>query len=327
MSATATRPTPTRPTQPTERRLSVPAADAADASDNSAEAVANPSEPLSTGEQLRALGWEVNANQYRCVHLAARFDEELEWFRWGLKSASHWIAEQLQIQSSTAREWIRVGHALRHLPLIDAALAAQEISYAKARILTRWADTDNEEHLLALAYERSANRLTTAIARALADDGETDEAREARLHEGRAVTTWTDGDGMGIMRITLPPSVLKPIAAAVDELVDASQKHRLTAQRIRPRTRLINGAWLSESRTVARIRPRTRPMNQAWLNHHRPWLHQLKRGVECLIPCRQPCESCGSAGNLQTKTTGSFPVWLSSASMRSWPCSWASRSS
>lgn len=180
---------------------------------------ATTSTATTTEEELMALGWEINANQYRLVHLAARFDEELEWFRRGLKSASHWIAQQLEIQSSTAREWIRVGHALRDLPLIDAALAAQEISYAKARILTRWAGADNEERLLALALERSADRLSTAIARSLADDGETDEERDARLHEARSVTTWTDGDGMTIVRVVLAPSVAKPVVAAVDELV------------------------------------------------------------------------------------------------------------
>ncbi|MCP3935603.1 MAG: DUF222 domain-containing protein [Actinomycetia bacterium] len=179
----------------------------------------NDADPLSTGEELMALGWEINTNQYRLVHLAARFDEELEWYRQGLKSASHWIAERLQIQSSTAREWVRVGHALRHLPLIGAALAANEISYAKARILTRWADADSEERLLVLARERTANRLSPAIARALLDDGETDDERDARLHEARSVTTWTDGDGMAVVRIVLPPSVAKPVIAAVDELV------------------------------------------------------------------------------------------------------------
>ena len=146
---------------------------------------------LSTGEELAALGWEINANQYRVVHLAARFEEELDWFRRGHKSASGWIASQLEIQTPTAAEWIRVGHALRYLPLIDAAFAAQEISYAKARILTRWADEDNEARLLELARTRSAGRLTVAIAKALADEGETDAERD-RSSARRAVAHHMD---------------------------------------------------------------------------------------------------------------------------------------
>lgn len=178
-----------------------------------------PTQVRSTGEELTALGWEINADQHRLVHLAARFDEELEWFRMGLSSASRWIAERLQIESSTAREWIRVGYSLRYLPLTDAALAAQEISYTKARIVTRWADAENEAQLLELARERSASRLSVAIARFLAEAGETDEERDVRLHDERSFSTRTDGDGMTVVRIVLPPSVAKPVVAAVDELV------------------------------------------------------------------------------------------------------------
>ncbi len=177
------------------------------------------SRPLSARAELAALGKEINANQYRVVHVAARFDEGLEWFRLGHRSASGWIASQLQIQTSTAREWIRVGHALRHLPLIDEAFAGQEISYAKVRIVTRWADDGNEALLLELARERSADRLPVAIAKAFADEGETDAERDVRLHDERSLTTWTDGNGMTVVRIVLAPSVAKPVVAAVDELV------------------------------------------------------------------------------------------------------------
>jgi len=173
----------------------------------------------SIGNDLIALGWEINANQYRIVHAAARFDDELEWWRRGHRSASSWISSRLQVRTSTAAEWVRVGHALQHLPLIDAAFAAQDISYAKARILTRWADNDNEALLVELGRERTAGRLTVAIAKFLVDGGETDAERNIRLHDERSLTTWTDGDGMTVIRVVLAPSIAKPVVAAVDELV------------------------------------------------------------------------------------------------------------
>jgi|GEM_PF-462531 len=173
----------------------------------------------SAGDEILALGWAINANQYEIVHAAARFDEELAWMQRNHRSASAWIAAQLQVQTSTAAEWVRVGHALRYLPLVDAAFAAQEISYAKVRIVTRWADVGNEAQLVALARQRSAGRLTVAIAKVLADGGETETERDARLHDERSFTTWTDGDGMTVVRIVLAPSVAKPVVAAVDELV------------------------------------------------------------------------------------------------------------
>lgn len=40
----------------------------------------------STVDELVSLGWEMNANQYRLVHLAARYDDELDWFHQGFKA-------------------------------------------------------------------------------------------------------------------------------------------------------------------------------------------------------------------------------------------------
>ncbi len=180
-----------------------------------------PDVPPSAFEQLVALGWQINANQYKAVHLAAKYDDEAEWFYQGLKSAAFGISRELQIHSTTAREWIRVGHSLRCLPIIDAAFAANEISYAKTRTLTRWADEENEQQLLDLAHHHSAERLTVAIAKVLDHDSpDSDEQRDQHHHDCRSFTSYTDGDGMTVIRIVLPPSNAKPILAAIDKLVD-----------------------------------------------------------------------------------------------------------
>ena len=73
---------------------------------------------VSIVDEIAALGSELNANQYKLVRLAARYDVELEWYEQGFDSASLAIAATLDIHTSTAREWIRVGHALDELPEI-----------------------------------------------------------------------------------------------------------------------------------------------------------------------------------------------------------------
>ena len=176
-----------------------------------------PTPNQSAGEQLVALGWQINANQYQAVYLAAEYDRSLEWLG-GYKNAAQGIAKQLDINTVTAREWIRVGHALPYLPLIDTAFCEQSISYAKARILTRYADADNEQELLDLALERNADRLTIAIAKVLAQD-EDDNQRDQRLFDYRSCTTYTNADGMTVIRIVLPPEVAKPVVTAIDETV------------------------------------------------------------------------------------------------------------
>ena len=66
----------------------------------------------STVQEIAALGHEINHNHYRIVRLAARYDHELDWFREGYATPSLAIAKALDIHTSTAREWVRVGHAL-----------------------------------------------------------------------------------------------------------------------------------------------------------------------------------------------------------------------
>ena len=169
-------------------------------------------------EQIASLGVELNANQYKVVRLAAEYDATLDWFHDGFKSPSVAIARTLGIHDSTAREWIRVGHALDELPLIHDAFARNELSYAKARIVTRWADSENEADLLEIAHDRTANRLTIAIAGYLAGE-ETDEERDQRHQDNRSVTTYTDGDGMLIIRVAVAPNVGKHVVAAIDTVV------------------------------------------------------------------------------------------------------------
>ncbi len=172
----------------------------------------------STVEQIAALGSELNANQYRIVRLAAQYDTELEWHRRGFANPAMAIAQMLDIHTGTAREWIRVGHALGDLPGIDEAFRSNRLSYAKARILTRWALPENEQELLGLARDRSANRLTVAVARFLAGS-ETEAERDQRHHDCRSVTVSTDAEGMVIIRACLPPGVGKHVAEAINTLV------------------------------------------------------------------------------------------------------------
>lgn len=169
-------------------------------------------------EQIATLGSELNANQYRIVRLAAQYDVGLEWFDQGFKNPSVVIAKSLGIHTSTAREWIRVGHALDGLPLIDDAFAANDLSYAKTRILTRWADPENEHELLEIAHDRTANRLTIAVANHLAGD-ESESERDQRHHDNRSVTVYTDAEGMIVIRAALAPNIGKPIAEALNTII------------------------------------------------------------------------------------------------------------
>jgi hypothetical protein len=118
----------------------------------------------------------------------------------------------------TAREWLRVGRALRRLSTIDGAFESDQLSYSKVRALTRVATPQNEAELCRLALRVAAGRLPHALAAWLARH-ETPEETETRQRNATALRTWTDPDGMVAMSVRLPPLAGGVVMAAVDTKV------------------------------------------------------------------------------------------------------------
>ena len=169
------------------------------------------------GEQLIEAGAAFNGTQYRVVRLAAELDASDEWLLTA-SSASRWIADTLDICVSTAREWVRVGRALRHLPDVDEAFAANRLSYSKVRTLTRIATPDNEAELLELATSVPASRLSVELAGWL-NRNEPPEERKRREERERVFRSWTDPFGMVCGFFRLPPLAATKPLAAIDLLV------------------------------------------------------------------------------------------------------------
>src|SRR4051812_42795447 len=96
------------------------------------------------GDQVVALGRQSTSVMHRLVKLCASFEQSREWAFAGMPTAAHWISLNTDVELSTAREWIRIGKALEHLPKCDEALACQLLSFSKIRTLTRVAKTENE---------------------------------------------------------------------------------------------------------------------------------------------------------------------------------------
>ena len=60
------------------------------------------------------------------------------------------------LSMTTAREKVRVAHALKRLPLISSTFSAGELSYSKVKEITRVANRDNEQPLLDFALRHTA---------------------------------------------------------------------------------------------------------------------------------------------------------------------------
>src|SRR5690348_16742078 len=144
------------------------------------------------------------AGQYELVQSVAELDSSLEWALDGAVTCAHWVAGALDVEVGTAREWLRIGRALRVLPTIATAFDARRLSYSKVRALTRVATAANEVELCRIAERVPAGRLAHALA-AWLQRHETPEETDRRHAEATALTQRLEPDGMGVTILRLPP--------------------------------------------------------------------------------------------------------------------------
>ena len=102
---------------------------------------------------------QLDAGTHRLLTDIRVFDQQEGWGRQGALSCAHWLGWRCGIALGAAREKVRVAHALGGLPLIDDALRLGQISFSKARAMTRIATQENETQLVELARHSTAAQL------------------------------------------------------------------------------------------------------------------------------------------------------------------------
>ncbi len=139
------------------------------------------------GQEIASLSAHLDAATHRLLECIRHFDEAGGWYEQGAVSCAHWLAWRVGLDSTTAREKVRVARALGKLPALDEALRSGKLSYAKVRALTRAATPDNEARLLEVALfatgaqlERLCRGYRTAQA---CDDSPSPEERSVRQRE------------------------------------------------------------------------------------------------------------------------------------------------
>ncbi len=80
-----------------------------------------------------------------------------------MQSCAHWLNAHCGLDLVTAREKVRIAHALPRLPLIRAAFRSGELSYSKVRAITRVADWENEAELVAMATANTAAHVARIV--------------------------------------------------------------------------------------------------------------------------------------------------------------------
>jgi hypothetical protein len=156
--------------------------------------------------------------------LIARFDALRGWEGGGFVNCAAWLAFRTGIEMGAAREKVRAARALVDLPLTSAAMARGQLSFSQVRALTRVADAESEEELLALTSGATAAQVERMI-RGWKRGSRQDEATlERERHASRCLSVFPDDEGMYVVRGLLTPELGALLQRAIEAASDALYK-------------------------------------------------------------------------------------------------------
>lgn len=116
------------------------------------------------GDEIAELAAQIHVATHRLLLKLRDFDAVHGWAGGGFRSTAAWLSWRTGISPGSAREKVRVARALAYLPRISAAMERGELSYSKARALTRVADPESERRLLDVALNATAAQVERLVA-------------------------------------------------------------------------------------------------------------------------------------------------------------------
>jgi hypothetical protein len=114
-------------------------------------------------DELTALAARIAAATAQFLRALGEFDARKGWAVEGIRSCAQWLSWRCGMALGTAREHVRVARALRSLPQTSAALAVGDISFSKARAITRIATEKTEPELLTVGRYGTAQQVESVV--------------------------------------------------------------------------------------------------------------------------------------------------------------------
>ena len=203
------------------------------------------------GDEIARLAAHLDAATHRLLTCIRQFDESGEWATQGARSCAHWLSWRIGVDLGTAREQVRVARALGRFPAIDAALSRAQLSYAKARAITRVVTPEIEARLIEYAAHTTGAQLERICRRFRRAS---DEVSGVVTEDRRGVAVRPLGDGLVRLELTLRPDEAALVLQAIEKARDAL---RATAAAPAP-ARDVSAETRPASQDVsAETRPRT----------------------------------------------------------------------
>ena len=153
--------------------------------------------------EIVTLAQRINAFEYEFLTLVREFDLRQGWKAYHFNNCAEWLNMKCGLCPGTAREKLRVANALFNLPLTAGAFKSGELSYSKARALTRIATPRTERGLLDYAIPATARQVDDHCRQLRNVQRELSTRDAERLHRARYLSHSLHGDGSATISVEL----------------------------------------------------------------------------------------------------------------------------
>lgn len=170
----------------------------------------------------------MNQAEYEFLVFIREFDLRQGWKAYHFNNCAEWIDMKCGISYDTAREKVRVAHALMDLPETSTAFSNGKLSYSKARALTRLATPQNEADLLEYALPATARQVENHC-RELRNAQRKESTEDVnRIHKRRYLSRTYHNDGSMTINVEVTREVgdliMKALELAMEQ--EASSGHK-----------------------------------------------------------------------------------------------------
>jgi hypothetical protein len=145
----------------------------------------------------------IHRAEYRLLTLIRRLDA-VEGWNADMPSCAHWLNARCGLDLVTAREKVRVAHALADLPVVDEAFRTGRLSYSKVRAVTRIATPADEVELVEFAASTTAAHVEQHVRARRQAERLADPRAAFDAFRRRTFTCHTEEDGSLVFEGRLP---------------------------------------------------------------------------------------------------------------------------
>jgi len=175
-----------------------------------------------------SLSQQINAKEYEFLVLLREFDLRQGWKPYHFNNCAEWLNFKCGMDLSTGREKVRVARCLFDLPAISAAFQKGELSYTKARSMTRVATASNEQALLAHALKATTSQVQARCQQLRNADRAVSTADVANIHSSRALRCHRHPEGSMTITMEVTQEAGELVMRAIERAVAEVEQEKCT---------------------------------------------------------------------------------------------------